>query len=107
MDFVFKQLLITMRPKQWTKNLFIFVALVFDLKLLDPIYVARTVLAFIIFCVLSGGVYLINDLTDVEKDRQHPVKRTRPLASGKLSRSWAVRAAILLPLISLSLSFLL
>ena len=107
MDFVFKQLLITMRPKQWTKNLFIFVALVFDLKLLDPIYVARTVLAFIIFCVLSGGVYLINDLTDVEKDRQHPVKRTRPLASGKLSRSWAVRAAILLPLISVALSFLL
>ena len=107
MVFVFTQLLITMRPKQWTKNLFIFVALLFDLKLLDPIYVARAVLAFIIFCVLSGGVYLINDLTDVEKDRQHPVKRTRPLASGKLSRSWAVRAAILLPLISLSLSFLL
>jgi len=107
MVFVFKQLLITMRPKQWTKNLFIFVALLFDLKLLDPIYVARAVLAFIIFCVLSGGVYLINDLTDVEKDRQHPVKRTRPLASGKLSRSWAVRAAILLPLISVALSFLL
>jgi 4-hydroxybenzoate polyprenyltransferase len=107
MVFVFKQLVITMRPKQWTKNLFIFVALLFDLKLFDPIYVSRAVLAFIIFCVLSGGVYLINDLTDVEKDRQHPVKRTRPLASGKLSRSWAVRAAILLPLISLALSFLL
>ena len=107
MVFVLKQLLITMRPKQWTKNLFIFVALFFDLKLLDPFYVARTVLAFIIFCVLSGGVYLINDLTDVEKDRQHPVKRTRPLASGKLSRSWAVGAAVLLPAISLVLSFLL
>ncbi len=104
MVFVFKQLLVTMRPKQWTKNLFIFVPLLFDLKLLDPIYVAKSVLAFIIFCVLSGGVYLINDLTDVEKDRQHPVKRTRPLASGKLSRSWAVRAAIALPLVSLALS---
>lgn len=107
MPFVFKQLLVTMRPKQWTKNLFIFVPLLFDLKLLDPVYVARSVLAFIIFCVLSGGVYLINDLTDVEKDQQHPVKRTRPLASGKLSRSWAIRAAVVLPLVSLALSFLL
>ena len=107
MVFVPKQLLITMRPKQWTKNLFIFVALLFDLKLFDLTYVARTVAAFILFCVLSGSVYLINDLTDVEKDRQHPVKRNRPLASGKLSRSWALRAAVVLPIIALALSFLL
>ncbi|MCJ7621461.1 MAG: UbiA family prenyltransferase, partial [Anaerolineae bacterium] len=82
MASVFKQLLISLRPKQWTKNLFIFVALVFDLKLLDTTYVVRMVLAFLLFCMLSGSVYLINDLTDVEKDRQHPVKRNRPLASG-------------------------
>jgi len=104
---MFRQLLITMRPKQWTKNVFIFAALLFDIKLLDVTYVGRTTLAFILFCILSGSVYLINDLTDIDKDRQHPVKRNRPLPSGKLSKSWAVRAAIVLPIIALSLSFLL
>ncbi len=96
-----------MRPKQWTKNLFIFAALLFDLKLFDLTYAVRTVLAFVLFCVLSGSVYLINDLTDIEKDRQHPVKRNRPLASGKLKRSWAVTAAVVVPPITLSLCFLL
>lgn len=95
-----------MRPKQWTKNLFIFAALLFDLKLFDLTYVAKTVLAFVLFCILSGSVYLINDLTDIEKDRQHPVKRNRPLASGKLKRSWAVTAAVVVPPITLSLCFL-
>ena len=104
---MFRQLLITMRPKQWTKNGFIFAALLFDIKLLDVTYVGRTTFAFILFCILSGSVYLINDLTDIDKDRQHPVKRNRPLASGGLSRSWAVSAAIVLPIIALSLSFLL
>lgn len=96
-----------MRPRQWTKNLFIFAALLFDLKLFDLTYAVRTVLAFVLFCVLSGCVYLINDLTDIEKDRQHPVKRNRPLASGKLKRSWAVAAAVVVPPITLSLCFLL
>jgi 4-hydroxybenzoate polyprenyltransferase len=103
---MFKQLLITMRPKQWTKNVFIFPALVFDLKLLDLTYVARTIVAFILFCILSGCVYLINDLVDIDKDRQHPIKRNRPLPSGKLKRSWAVTAGIVLPLVTLPLSFL-
>jgi len=107
MFLMFRQLLITMRPKQWTKNVFIFAALLFDIKLLDVTYVGRTTLAFIFFCILSGSVYLINDLTDIDKDRQHPVKRNRPLASGGLSKSWAVSAAIVLPIIALSLSFLL
>lgn len=102
-----KQLLVTMRPRQWTKNLFIFAALLFDLKLFDLNYVGRTVSAFILFCILSGSVYLVNDLVDVEKDRQHPVKRNRPLPSGKLKRSWALAAAAVLPMISLTLSFLL
>jgi 4-hydroxybenzoate polyprenyltransferase len=89
-----KQLLVTMRPRQWTKNLFIFAALLFDLKLFDLNYVGRTVSAFILFCILSGSVYLVNDLVDVEKDRLHPVKRNRPLPSGKLKRSWALAAAV-------------
>ncbi len=104
---VFKQLLITMRPKQWTKNVFIFTALLFDLKLLDPTYVLKTVLAAVLFCILSGCVYIINDLTDLEEDRQHPIKRNRPLASGKLTRSAAIGAATVLPLCTLCLSFLL
>ncbi len=102
-----KQLLITMRPKQWTKNAFIFAALAFDLKLLDLSYVSRTIVAFVLFCILSGAVYLVNDLADIEKDRQHPVKRNRPLASGKLKKSWALTAAVVLPVVALSLSFLL
>lgn len=104
---MFRQLLITTRPKQWTKNVFIFAALLFDIKLLDVTYVGRITLAFILFCILSGSVYLINDLTDIDRDRQHPVKRNRPLASGGLSKSWAVSAAIVLPIIALSMSFLL
>lgn len=107
MFLMFRQLLITMRPKQWTKNVFIFAALLFDIKLLDVTLGGRTTLAFILFCILSGSVYLINDLTDIDRDRQHPVKRNRPLASGGLSKSWAVSAAIVLPIIALSLSFLL
>ena len=107
MFLMFRQLLITMRPKQWTKNIFIFAALLFDIKLLDVTHGGRTTLAFILFCILSGSVYLINDLTDIDRDRQHPVKRNRPLASGGLSKSWAVSAAIVLPIIALSLSFLL
>ena len=104
---MFKQLLVTMRPRQWTKNVFIFAALLFDLKLFDLTYIARTVAAFVLFCILSGCVYLINDLVDIEKDRQHPIKRNRPLPSRKLKRSWAVTAGIVLPLATLPLCFLL
>jgi 4-hydroxybenzoate polyprenyltransferase len=107
MFFMFRQLLISMRPRQWTKNLFIFAPLLFDIKLLHITYIGRTTVAFILFCILSGAVYLINDLVDIEKDRQHPVKRNRPLPSGKLGTSWAVSGAVVLPVVALSLSFLL
>lgn len=96
-----------MRPKQWTKNVFVLAALVFDLKLLVPEFLAKSMAAFAIFCAVSSAVYLINDLADIEKDRQHPVKRNRPLASGKLSPRVAVIAAILLVGISLPLAYLL
>ncbi len=107
MFFMFRQLLISMRPKQWTKNLFIFAPLLFDIKLLDITYIGRTTVAFILFCILSGAVYLINDLADIEKDQQHPVKRHRPLPSGKLGKWWAVSGAVALPIVALSLSFFL
>lgn len=78
-------LLRSLRPEQWTKNLIVFAALLFGRKLLDPVAVALSLAAFAIFCVLSGVVYLVNDLFDREADQQHPTKRFRPIAAGDLS----------------------
>lgn len=84
-------LLKTMRPKQWVKNIFVFAALVFDEKLFNLPLLLRTTAAFVLFCLISGTVYIVNDIADREKDRQHPTKRNRPLASGRLSLpvAWA------------------
>lgn len=101
------ELLRTMRPKQWTKNVVVFAALVFDAKLTDLTYLVRTVIGFFIFCLVSGAVYLINDLVDIEKDRQHPKKRHRPLASGRLPVKAALAAIPVIVLVCLPLSFLL
>lgn len=97
----------TMRPAQWTKNGFIFVPLVFDEKLFQIEPLSRTIVGFVMLCLISGAVYLINDLVDVEKDRQHPTKRNRPLPSGQLSKSVAIVAAVLIPAAVLPLGFLL
>jgi len=102
-----KALIEAMRPKQWAKNIFIFAPLVFDQKLFHPTYLARTVAGFVLLCLISGAVYLMNDLVDVEKDRQHPRKRNRPIASGRLSPRLALSAAVLIPLVGLPLGFLL
>ncbi|HEY7499075.1 MAG TPA: decaprenyl-phosphate phosphoribosyltransferase [Vicinamibacterales bacterium] len=89
-------LVLSLRPSQWTKNLFVFVALLFGQRLLDPIAVLQATAAFVIFCALSGAVYLINDVADREADRRHPVKMHRPIASGALPvRSALVAAAAL------------
>ena len=100
-------LLRTLRPAQWTKNGAIFVPLVFDEKLFRIEPLSRTLIGFVMFCLISGTVYLINDLVDIEKDRQHPTKCNRPLPSGQLSKSVAVVTAILIPAVILPLSFLL
>ena len=100
-----KSLLITMRPKQWIKNLFIFTALVFAEKLFELQLLARTIIAFVLFCLISSCVYLINDLADMEKDRRHPIKSKRPLASGQLKPSVAIAATIALMVASLLGSF--
>jgi 4-hydroxybenzoate polyprenyltransferase len=97
----------TMRPKQWVKNGLLFIGLVFDGQLFHLPALARTVAAFVLFCLLSSLVYIINDLTDLEADRNHPKKRLRPLPSGQLSVSTARLAAALLALLVFSLSFLL
>ncbi|MGD9100802.1 MAG: decaprenyl-phosphate phosphoribosyltransferase [Anaerolineae bacterium] len=102
-----RELLRAMRPKQWVKNAVIFSAIVFDAKLDDVTYLAYTAAGLVIFCLVSGTVYLINDLVDVDKDRQHPKKRHRPLASGRLSARVAQGAIFVVLLICLPSSFLL
>jgi 4-hydroxybenzoate polyprenyltransferase len=76
-----------MRPKQWSKNLLLFSALIFSQNLLNPAMLGEAIIAFIIFCLLSGSVYVLNDLMDLQQDRAHPQKSKRPLASGKLKPS--------------------
>ena len=100
-------LLISMRPKQWMKNVLIFTALVFDEKLLDIQAFLVTFSGFILFCLISSSVYLLNDITDVEADRHHPKKRNRPIASGALKVSTARWAVLLLLFISYPLAYLL
>ena len=82
-----------MRPRQWPKNGVVLVALLFAQQLGQPGQVLRALVAAVLFCLLSGAVYLVNDLLDVEKDRLHPVKRRRPLASGRLAPGLAWVAA--------------
>ncbi len=77
-------LLISIRPGQWTKNLLVFAGLLFGRRLLDPVAVGDALAAFGVFCALSSGVYLINDVADRESDRRHPLKARRPIASGAL-----------------------
>ncbi|MGC9395287.1 MAG: decaprenyl-phosphate phosphoribosyltransferase [Anaerolineae bacterium] len=102
-----KAFLRTMRPKQWIKNGVIFAALVFDEKLLKWHYLWPTVVGFVLFCLVSGVVYTINDIVDLEKDRQHPKKRYRPLALGQLSPKLAIGLAIGIAVVSLILGMLL
>ena len=77
-------LVLSLRPSQWTKNLIIFLPLMLAQRLLDVQAVLYAIAAFVIFCALSGVVYLINDIADREADRRHPVKKHRPIASGAL-----------------------
>jgi 4-hydroxybenzoate polyprenyltransferase len=89
-------LLISIRPGQWTKNLLVFAGLVFGHRLFDAPAVFSASVAFVVFCGLSGAVYLINDVFDRESDRQHPLKARRPIASGALSVAAAVGTACVL-----------
>jgi len=102
-----RTLTISFRPTQWFKNLFIFAALVFSRNLNDLSMGLSVLGAFALFCLLSSGTYLINDLFDLRNDREHPLKSRRPLASGQLSKSTAAITAAVLVLASLGLSFLL
>src|SRR3990170_1133861 len=93
---LFVNLLISLRPGQWTKNLFVFAALVFAQRLGDTDAVVKAVVAFFVFCALSSTIYLINDVLDREQDRRHPLKSHRPIASDALSPRLALTAAAVL-----------
>jgi 4-hydroxybenzoate polyprenyltransferase len=99
-------LLFSLRPGQWSKNLVIFAGLLFGRRLFDPPAVVDAVAAFAVFCVLSGVVYLVNDVADRESDRQHPLKAKRPIASGALPVRVALGAAIVLGALGLGAAFL-
>ena len=97
----------TMRPRQWTKNVFIFAAIVFDKQLFIVDSFLRTIAGAALFCLISSCVYIFNDISDVESDRKHPEKKNRPIAAGKLSVNVAWMAGIALVIITLGLAFLL
>jgi 4-hydroxybenzoate polyprenyltransferase len=102
-----KALIKAMRPRQWTKNGFVFFALIFDKQLFLPGPFLRTLAGFLLFCLISSAVYLLNDIADIGADRLHPQKKLRPLASGELPVGVAQVAAVILALTSLSIGYLL
>jgi 4-hydroxybenzoate polyprenyltransferase len=97
----------SLRPAQWTKNLLVFAALIFAVKLFEPPALVRSFEAFAIFCALSGVVYLVNDVADRENDRKHPVKSRRPIAAGDLPVAVAVGGAIVIGAAAVGAAFLL
>lgn len=100
-------LLIAIRPGQWTKNLLVFMGLIFGQKLLNPHDVATAAAAFGLFCLFSGVVYLVNDIQDRDADRLHPKKSKRPIASGEISVGTATAYAVVLAVVSLGAAFVL
>jgi 4-hydroxybenzoate polyprenyltransferase len=100
----FLSLLTSLRPGQWTKNLIVFAGLLFGHRLFDAAAVLEAAVAFVVFCTLSGVVYILNDITDRESDRLHPLKATRPIASGALPVRTAALAALVLALAALGAS---
>lgn len=88
-------LVASLRPRQWSKNLIIYLPLIFAVKV-EPVPLALATVGFVLFCLLSGADYLVNDLADLERDRGHPLKKQRPLASGRLSRGVALGTAVVI-----------
>jgi 4-hydroxybenzoate polyprenyltransferase len=102
-----KYLLIAMRPYQWIKNFFIYLPLFFGQQFFNGAALLKTTIAFFIFSLAASTVYLINDIIDLESDRKHPVKKLRPLASGKITIFQAELTAFILGSVSVFFSFVL
>ena len=100
-----KELLITMRPQQWYKNLVLFVSIIFSLNIRNLEMWPIVISAFFVFCLISGGEYIINDIIDREKDKKHPKKQKRPIASGRLKLNHALLFSIILIIGGLIVSY--
>ncbi len=96
-----------MRPKQWAKNVLLFAGLIFDRQLTVAGALQRTAIGFALFCLLTSGVYLLNDTIDLKADQQHPKKRLRPLAAGDLPVPVALVASAIFLISALVLGYLL
>ena len=92
----FKAFLENLRPRQWTKNLILFAAVIFAQKLGEPACLTRAFLGAVVFCLASGAVYVYNDMIDRDLDRLHPYKKLRPIPSGRLPLAWAARGCAIL-----------
>jgi 4-hydroxybenzoate polyprenyltransferase len=101
----FRNLLATMRPEQWTKNLVLFAGLIFAGGLGSAVLTLHAVAGFLVFCALSGATYILNDVADIGRDRQHPVKKHRPLASGELHVGLAGATGAVLMVVALAAAF--
>ncbi|MGD0921138.1 MAG: decaprenyl-phosphate phosphoribosyltransferase [Terriglobia bacterium] len=99
---ILRALVESLRPAQWVKNGFVFAALIFSRSLKDWDRTERVAFAAVVFCLISGAGYLLNDILDAAEDRQHPVKRSRPVASGRLNVRTAAAVAALLALVALA-----
>ena len=104
-DSIFYNVLISMRPLQWTKNVFVFAGLIFSRSFFDIEAILKTIYAFFLFSAVSGAMYIINDVIDKERDAIHPLKCKRPVASGKLKPSCALLSAALILIAALYLSY--
>jgi 4-hydroxybenzoate polyprenyltransferase len=91
-----KDIISSLRVKQWLKNGFVFAALIFDRQLTNLIAFRSTLMGVIVFCFLSSSVYVFNDIFDIEADKKHPVKKNRAIASGRISKPTAILLAIVL-----------
>ncbi|AJD25858.1 decaprenyl-phosphate phosphoribosyltransferase [Clostridium botulinum] len=85
-----KGIIALMRPKQWIKNFFVFAAIIFSGNLTNESILKNNIITFILFCLTSSTIYILNDIVDLEKDKKHPEKKNRPLPSGRVSKSTAI-----------------
>jgi 4-hydroxybenzoate polyprenyltransferase len=99
------QLLLSLRPKQWSKNVIVFAGLLFAEDIFNPSKIKTAALAFVCFCLISSAGYLINDVMDRDKDALHPRKKNRPIAAGTVSVALAIFVAVILTIISMLISF--
>jgi 4-hydroxybenzoate polyprenyltransferase len=100
-----KHIWLSMRPHHWVKNVFIFAGLLFSENIFSPYPLVKVSAGFMIFSLAASSIYILNDIIDIENDRQHPKKRSRPLAAGRLSISGAWAAAVILALVAASSAF--